>query len=161
MMAGEEGKNMNMKELKRFLTVAGEETEELEEALEDDEFKIEFLSYLVRKEEDCKQAIRTLSGSKKEEYIKNLSAIRKATKMLNGYTGENFVIGMVTRKYIFTCNYREGDENNNTKMYTSEGELISDNYFAYEALIEEIDKAKRKETCVLYASEEIEKVIND
>lgn len=152
---------MNMKELKRFLTVAGEETEELEETLKDDEFKIEFLAYLVKKEEDCKQAIRTLSGSRKEEYIKKLSGIREAIKMLNGYIGKDFVIGTVTRKYIFACNYREGDENNNVKMYNAEGRLISDNYFAYEALMEEIDKAKRKETCVLYASEEIENVIQE
>lgn len=151
---------MNMKEFKKYLSVAGEETEGFEEALKDDEFKIEFLAYLVRKEEDCKQAIRTLSRRERTEYVKKAIAIIHCIDILENHIGDGFTVGLITRNYIFTCDFYESDENNNTKMYTAEGELISDNYFAYEALIDEINKAK-KETCVLYASKEIEKVIND
>ena len=161
MMAGEEGKNMNMKELKRFLTIAVEETEGLEEALEEKEFKIEFLAYLTRKEEDCKQAARTLSGRKRTEYVKRIIAIRHCIDILKNHIGDGFAVGLITRNYIFTCDFYESDENNNTKLYNADGQLISDNYFAYEALIEEIVKVRRKETCVLYASKEVEKVINN
>jgi hypothetical protein len=44
---------------------------------------------------------------------------------------------LVTEDFMFYANTSEEDTNNNTKMYNKAGELISNNYFAYEALFEE------------------------
>ena len=44
--------------------------------------------------------------------------------------------GMETKYYIFYCNYQEGDENANVKIYRKDGlELICDNYHASNELI--------------------------
>lgn len=41
-----------------------------------------------------------------------------------------------TREFIFFVNYEESDENASVKMFNRQRDLISDNYFAYEAFME-------------------------
>lgn len=64
-------------------------------------------------------------------------------------------LGFVTSDCFFYCNFKESDTNANTKMYDNKLNLISDNYFAYEALEEELDKIRRHETKVFFASPKI------
>ena len=45
---------------------------------------------------------------------------------------------MVTPEFTFYSNFDEGDENGNTLMYRNDGSLVSDNYFANEGLMEEL-----------------------
>jgi len=47
--------------------------------------------------------------------------------------------GVETKDFIYFCNYQEGDDNANVKMYRKEGlQLVSDNYFASNDLFEVI-----------------------
>lgn len=48
-----------------------------------------------------------------------------------------------TKDFIFFVNYEESDENASVKMFDRKLNLISDNYFASEALFEELE-GKRK-----------------
>jgi hypothetical protein len=44
-----------------------------------------------------------------------------------------------TREFIFFVNFEESDENASVKMFNKKRELISDNYFAYEAFMEAME----------------------
>ena len=68
-------------------------------------------------------------------------------------------LGLVTEGYIFYCNFGESDDNGNTKMYDRKMNLISDNYFAKEALLDELKEIYEKQTIVYYMSPEIAKEI--
>jgi hypothetical protein len=49
--------------------------------------------------------------------------------------GKLFRLSLVTENFYFYSNYKDGDENSNTLIYSrSTDQLISNNYFAYEAL---------------------------
>jgi len=52
-----------------------------------------------------------------------------------------------TKDFIFFVNFEESDENASVKMFDRNRKLISDNYFASEALFEEMQKDRylRKE----------------
>lgn len=56
----------------------------------------------------------------------------------------NFKKVLVTEQYIFYCDLDEYDENSNTIMYDSNMKLISDNYFAYIGLMEELEEIYKK-----------------
>lgn len=60
----------------------------------------------------------------------------KFVKRWNG----NFYKGLITKDFVFYCNYQEGDDNANVVMYRrstgSNLELVSDNYFASVGLFE-------------------------
>ena len=45
-----------------------------------------------------------------------------------------------TKDFIFFVNFEESDENASVKMFDRNRNLISDNYFASEALFEEVQK---------------------
>jgi len=44
-----------------------------------------------------------------------------------------------TLNHIYYVNFEEGDENGSVKMFTRKMELVSDNYFAYVGLMEDIE----------------------
>lgn len=46
-----------------------------------------------------------------------------------------------TPQHIYFVNYDESDENGAIKMYNRKRELVSDNYFAFEAFTEDLRKA--------------------
>lgn len=49
--------------------------------------------------------------------------------------GEVYRLSLINEDFYFYSNYKEGDENGNTLMYSRiNDKLISDNYFAYGAL---------------------------
>ena len=52
--------------------------------------------------------------------------------------------GVETTQFIFYVNYEESDENASVKMFDRNRNLISDNYFASEALFEEMEKKGKK-----------------
>jgi hypothetical protein len=55
--------------------------------------------------------------------------------------GNLYRLSLITEDFYFYSNYQEGDENGNTLMYRrSNDELVSDNYFAYGALEEVLEK---------------------
>ena len=64
----------------------------------------------------------------------------KAIKRWNGL----FNKALITKDFVFYCNYHEGDDNANVEMYRrltgADLELISDNYFANVGLLEELEK---------------------
>lgn len=68
---------------------------------------------------------------------------------------DDWKIGLVTDNYIFYCKFEESDENGNTKMYDRKMKLLSDNYFANQALIEEMENIYHKQTVVYYMCPEI------
>ena len=60
------------------------------------------------------------------------------TKTINGNL---FRLSLITEDFYFYSNYKEGDENGNTLMYDRKTDkVLSDNYFAYVALEEELEK---------------------
>ena len=52
----------------------------------------------------------------------------------------NYCRALETQSHIYFVNYTESDENASVKMYNRSRELVSDNYFAYGALMEDIEK---------------------
>jgi hypothetical protein len=46
---------------------------------------------------------------------------------------------METLHHIYFVNFDESDENNSVKMFNRNREIVSDNYFAYQAFIEDIE----------------------
>jgi hypothetical protein len=49
--------------------------------------------------------------------------------------GNLFRLSIVAENFYFYSNYKDGDENRNTRMYERHSDkLLSDNYFAYAAL---------------------------
>jgi hypothetical protein len=44
-----------------------------------------------------------------------------------------------TLHHIYFVNYEEGDENASVKMFNRNREIVSDNYFAYQAFMEDIE----------------------
>ncbi len=62
------------------------------------------------------------------------------TKTINGNL---FRLSLITEDFYFYSNYKEGDENGNTLMYDRKTDkVLSDNYFAYVALEEELEKGE-------------------
>lgn len=60
------------------------------------------------------------------------------TKTING---DLFRLSLITKDFYFYSNYKEGDENGNTLMYDRKTDkVLSNNYFAYVALEEELEK---------------------
>ena len=56
--------------------------------------------------------------------------ILPTTKLICNWLGR-FYRGVETEDFIYFCNYQEGDDNGNVKMYRkSDFSLASDNYFA-------------------------------
>lgn len=49
-----------------------------------------------------------------------------------------------TPDFIFYVNFEESDDNASVKMYDRSMKLVSDNYFANQALFEELDKKGKK-----------------
>jgi hypothetical protein len=49
-------------------------------------------------------------------------------------SGNLYRLSLITENFYFYSNYKEGDENGNTRMYDRHSDkLLSDNYFAYTA----------------------------
>lgn len=60
------------------------------------------------------------------------------TKTISGHL---YRLSLITEDFYFYSNYKEGDENGNTLMYNRQTDkLLSDNYFAYAALEEQLEK---------------------
>ena len=53
-----------------------------------------------------------------------------------------FYKGLITKGFVFFCNYNEGDDNGNVEMYTRNMELVSDNYFASVGLHEALESGE-------------------
>lgn len=59
------------------------------------------------------------------------------------YNNQHFFKSLITEDGIFYSDYQEGDENACTHVYNPEtGELMSNNYFAYNFMFEELLKRK-------------------
>jgi hypothetical protein len=51
--------------------------------------------------------------------------------------GSRYRLSLITEDHYYYSNYQEGDENGNTLIYDRKTDkLLSDNYFAYSALVE-------------------------
>jgi hypothetical protein len=61
----------------------------------------------------------------------NLDKTKKITTVLGDYN-----LGLITDDFVYYFNSSESDENAQTIMYNKKGELISDNYFATQDLLE-------------------------
>jgi hypothetical protein len=66
-----------------------------------------------------------------------------------------------TSQHIYYVNHEEGDENGCCVMYNRKMELVSDNYFAYVGLMEDLTNGtyswispKMKENAILYNEQE-------
>lgn len=56
---------------------------------------------------------------------------------------KRFKKALVTKEgFVYYCDYKEGDENASTVMTDLEGNLLSNNYFASESLLEEFEENK-------------------
>jgi len=86
-----------------------------------------------------KQTPTTITMS---EYESSPKAILPTTKLICNWLGR-FYRGIETEDFIYFCNYQEGDENANVKMYRkSDLSLASDNYFAYNDMVNVILEKK-------------------
>lgn len=55
--------------------------------------------------------------------------------------GTLYRLSMITEDFYFYSNYKEGDENGNTLMYDRQTDkLLSNNYFAYTALEDHLER---------------------
>ena len=68
-----------------------------------------------------------------------------------------YVRALDTNEFIFFVNFDESDENASVKMFNRKRELISDNYFAYEAFMEAL-RPKNKSK-VISMSEKLKQLI--
>ena len=59
------------------------------------------------------------------------------------------------KEYIFFCNYEDSDDNGNIKMYDRKMNLLSDNYFASQAFMKEMEKIHKNQMIVYFTSPEI------
>ena len=67
---------------------------------------------------------------KVDSYLGSPSHIQADTKIIVNGNGR-YHRGVETEDFIYFCNYQEGDDNANVKMYRkSDLSLVSDNYFA-------------------------------
>ena len=69
--------------------------------------------------------------------------MRTRTKIVNSKVIKT-VLGdyhraLETLHHIYFVNYEEGDENASVKMFNRNREIVSDNYFAYQAFMEDIE----------------------
>lgn len=76
-------------------------------------------------------------------------------KLLSEKKDEPYELMLVTKDYIFYGLPMESDENGNTIMYNKKLELVSDNYFAYEGLIEDMIRYACESDYAEYMSEHI------
>lgn len=56
-----------------------------------------------------------------------------------------FTMVLETSDYVFYSDFEESDENGNTKMYNKDGKLLSDNYFAYNELMNQLESINNGE----------------
>jgi hypothetical protein len=57
------------------------------------------------------------------------------------HRGRRFYKAMVTKDFVYYADYQEGDDNGNVVMFNkSNGELVSDNYFANQDMFEAMRK---------------------
>ena len=68
---------------------------------------------------------------------------------------EDWKVALVTESHIFYCNFADSDENSSTKMYTRKMELVSDNYFATEALLNQMEDVYNNQLVVYYMAPEV------
>jgi hypothetical protein len=67
-----------------------------------------------------------------------MKIILNKTKTINGNL---YKLSLINEDFYFYSNYQEGDENGNTLMYDRQTDkLLSDNYFAYTALEDYLEK---------------------
>lgn len=67
----------------------------------------------------------------------------KSRQLVIHYEGQRFVRAMETNEFIYFVDENEGDENANTLMYNRETlKLVSNNYFANQSLIEDVEEKK-------------------
>jgi len=67
---------------------------------------------------------------KVDSYLGSPTHIQADTKIIVNGNGRHYR-GVETEDFIYFCNYQEGDDNANVKMYRkSDLSLVSDNYFA-------------------------------
>lgn len=52
----------------------------------------------------------------------------------------NFHRALETLNHIYFVNYEEGDENASVKMFDRKMRLVSSNHFAYESMLEDVEK---------------------
>jgi hypothetical protein len=67
-------------------------------------------------------------------FIHGFPATRK------GPYDNDYTLELITKDNVFYGDLEEGDDNANTIILNREGELLSDNYFASSALVEELNK---------------------
>lgn len=85
---------------------------------------------------------QTLTSITMPEYESSPKQIIATTKMICNWLGK-FHRAVETKDFIYFCNYQEGDDNANVKMYRkSDLSLVSDNFFANNDLVEVILEKK-------------------
>ena len=60
---------------------------------------------------------------------------------------------------VIHYNFKEDDENANTKMYDRNMKLLSENYFAYKSFSDEVEEIVKGDRRVTYVSPEIAMII--
>lgn len=60
-------------------------------------------------------------------------------KVIKTDIGE-YVLSLVTEDFLYYVNEKESDENGCVIMIRKNGELVSDNYFAYSSYIDDMEK---------------------
>lgn len=82
------------------------------------------------------------------------------TKKIKNRYGK-YVVGLITKDYIYFINPEEGDDNSNTIMYNKEGDLLSDNYFASDDLFGKLTEIANKREEYEYIRPSIKKYLKE
>ena len=75
--------------------------------------------------------------------------------------GKEYKLELITNNFLFYINELECDENVCCIMYNIAGEVVSDNYFAYQGYLDELIRGEKNPTYIQYMGENTKKYKNE
>lgn len=75
---------------------------------------------------------------------------------VKSYYDEDFKLALIIPGFAYYANYEESDENANTIIYNAKNELVCDNYFANNDLMNTLEKIYNGEIVPDYISPEMQ-----
>lgn len=79
--------------------------------------------------------------------------INSSCLVMNEKTCRTMEKTLVTDKFVFYCDLEEDDENASTKMFDRRMHLLSNNYFAFAAMVDEMQNIYLGKTHALFMSD--------
>lgn len=95
------------------------------------------------------------------KYYENTPKIKPSeNEFLVGILRQHFILGLVIDGYSYYIDQEESDENSNTILYAQDGKLLSDNYFATDDLMKNIEMVYLNEVQPEYIADFVKENMN-